>query len=157
MASRLKRSNCPKWNFFSKNNKIFIYLLAPFILQNLKRILRPDPELSGCAIFGHKMAHLSWKFFFDTNQYYYFHLLVDPFHCAKFTKNSYCRSKVVRMPHFWTQMVHLPQTFFFGKLLTSLETYWYHFHITISPFHCAKFQKNPSSWSRVMWMCNFWA
>ena len=23
---------------------------------------------------------------FDTNQYYYFHLLVGPFHCAKFTK-----------------------------------------------------------------------
>ena len=39
-------------------------LLAPFILQNLKRIVRADPELSGCAIFGHKMAHLFWTFFF---------------------------------------------------------------------------------------------
>ena len=58
MASRLKRSNCPKWNFFSKN-KIFMHLLSPFIPQNLKRILRADSELSGCTIFRHKMVHLS--------------------------------------------------------------------------------------------------
>ena len=63
MVSRLKRSNCPKWNFFSKN-KIFMYLLAPFILKNFKRILRADPELSGYTMFGHKMAHLSWTIFF---------------------------------------------------------------------------------------------
>ena len=37
-----------------------MYLLAPFILQNFKKILRADPELWGCAIFGTKMAHLSW-------------------------------------------------------------------------------------------------
>ena len=27
------------------SNKIFMYLLAPFIQQNLKKILRADPEL----------------------------------------------------------------------------------------------------------------
>ena len=136
MASRLKRSNCPKWNFFSKNNKIFMHLLAPFILQNFKRILRADPELPGCAIFRHKMAHFPWTKFLDTKQYYYFHLLVGPFHCAKFIKNSYSRSKVVRMPNFWTQNGPFPPN--------------------ISPFHCAKIEKNPSSRSRVVWMCNFW-
>ena len=47
-------------------------------------------------------------------------------------------------------MVHLFQT-------TFLENYRYHFHLTISPFHCAKFQKNPFSGSRVMRICNFWA
>ena len=40
-----------------------MYLLAPFILQNFKKIIRADQELSGCAIFGPKMAHLPWKFF----------------------------------------------------------------------------------------------
>ena len=30
---------------------------APFILQNFEKILRADPELWGCAIFGPKMAH----------------------------------------------------------------------------------------------------
>ena len=40
-----------------------MYLLAPFILQNFKKILRVD-HLWGNAIFRSKMAHLSWKFFF---------------------------------------------------------------------------------------------
>ena len=62
-----------------------MYLLVPFILQNFKRIFRAGPELSGCDIFGHKMGHLSWTIFF-TNLYYYFHLSVGLFHCAKFTK-----------------------------------------------------------------------
>ena len=64
MAWRLKCSDCPKWNFFSKSNKMFVYLLAPFILQNVKRIFWADPELSGCGIFSHKMAHLIWTNFF---------------------------------------------------------------------------------------------
>ena len=45
-------------NKFFFLNIISMYLLAPFIVQNLKTNLRADPELSGCAIFGHKMAHL---------------------------------------------------------------------------------------------------
>ena len=40
-----------------------MYLLAPFILQNFKKILRANSELWGCAIFGPKMAHLSWTIF----------------------------------------------------------------------------------------------
>ena len=52
-------------------------------------------------------------------------------------------------PIFGTKMVHLPQTNF-------LENY-YHFYLTISPFHCTKFQKKSSSGSRVMSICNFWA
>ena len=43
---------------------ILIYLLAPFILQNLKKILPPNPELWGCAIFGPKMTYFpKWEFF----------------------------------------------------------------------------------------------
>ena len=41
-----------------------MYLLAPFIQQNFKRILRANPELWGCAIFGLKMAHSSSTKFF---------------------------------------------------------------------------------------------
>ena len=64
-----------------------MFLLAPFTLQNFKKILRVDPELWGCAIFRPKMAYLSWtNFFFGTNHYYYFHLPTGPFHCAKFRK-----------------------------------------------------------------------
>ena len=87
MAQRLKRSTCPKWIFSQKTtNKISMYLLAPFILQNLKKILRADPELWGCAIFRPKMTHSSWTIFFGTNHYYYFHLPIVSFHCAQFQK-----------------------------------------------------------------------
>ena len=100
-----------------------MYLLAPFILQNFKKILRADPELWGCAIFGPKMAHLSWTIFFGTNHYYYFHLTMGPFHCAKF-------KKLLVDPELWgprvlgPKMVHLPQTifFFFWKLLILLSS-----------------------------------
>ena len=39
-------------------------LLAIFILQNFKKIIRANPEFWGCAIFRPKMAHLSWTKFF---------------------------------------------------------------------------------------------
>ena len=53
-------------NFFLKKtiNKIFFYLLAPFILQNFKKIIWANPKLWGCGIFRSKMAHLSWREFF---------------------------------------------------------------------------------------------
>ena len=77
-----------------------MYLLAPFILQ---KILRANPELSGYAIFGPKMSHLSGNIFFCTNSYHYFYLPIGPFHCAKFLKNSTSESRVMRMRHFWAQ------------------------------------------------------
>ena len=41
----------PLTNFFWKIiNSILIYLLAPFIGQNLKKILPADPKLWGCRI-----------------------------------------------------------------------------------------------------------
>ena len=36
-------------------NKIFMYLLAPFILQNLKKIIRADPELWDVPFLGPKL------------------------------------------------------------------------------------------------------
>ena len=61
-----------------------MYLLAPFILQNFKKILRADPELQGCATFWPKMAHLYQTNFLGTNHFHYFHLPIGPFHCVKF-------------------------------------------------------------------------
>ena len=48
--------------FFLKKQliKFFMYLLAPFILQNVLKNLRANPEF----IFGPKTTHLSWKYFF---------------------------------------------------------------------------------------------
>ena len=56
--SNYAQSNSKKWpkgykyqivpnEFFPRKttNKVFMYLLAPFILQNLKKIIRANPEL----------------------------------------------------------------------------------------------------------------
>ena len=57
---KAKMIKLPQMTFFlEKYNKIFMYLLAPFILQNFEKILRDDPELRGCGILAPKMAHLS--------------------------------------------------------------------------------------------------
>ena len=59
---KTKKIKLPQMNFSSwkANNKIFMNLLAPFILQNFEKILWADPELWGCGIFAPKMADLSW-------------------------------------------------------------------------------------------------
>ena len=89
-----------------------MYLLALFILQNFKKILRANPELRWCAIFEPKMTHLSW-----TKNFWYEPLLLLsstylPFSLSKIYKNSYSRSRVMRMCHFWIQNVPFAPNFF---------------------------------------------
>ena len=52
---------CLKQTFFLRKtiNIIFICLLAPFILQNFKEILRANLELWGCTIFGSKIPQFA--------------------------------------------------------------------------------------------------
>ena len=85
-----------------------MYLLAPFIPQNVKKILRANPEFGGCAIFETKMAHLPLTKMFGTNHYYYFHLHIDPFHWEKSLKNSSIGSIVLKMLNFLVQNGHFP-------------------------------------------------
>ena len=127
-----------------------MYLLAPFILQNFKKILMIDPELWRCAIFGPKMAHLSW-----TKLFWYKPLLLLsstywPFSLCKIFKNSYCESRVMRMHHFWAQNGPFAPNNFFWKIINIILIY------LLAPFIC-KILKNSSSGSRVMRMHNFWA
>ena len=41
-----------------------MYLLAPFIVQNFKKVLKADPKLPERTIVRCKMAHLTQKIFF---------------------------------------------------------------------------------------------
>ena len=70
-----KMVHLPQILFWKITTTILIYLLAPFIEQNLKKILPVDPELWGCAnpelwgcaIFGPKMTHFpKWELFQKT-------------------------------------------------------------------------------------------
>ena len=52
--------------FWKIINIIFINLLAPIIVQNLKKILPADPELCGRTNFGpFKMTHFPKQEFFQ--------------------------------------------------------------------------------------------
>ena len=126
-----------------------MYLLAPFILQNFKKILRADPELWG--IFGPKTAHLSWTKIFCYKPLLLLSSTYWPFSLYTILKNFKSGTRVMRMCHFRDQNgPFAPNKIFF-------ESYQYHSPLPISPFHLAKFKKNSSSGSRVTRMCNFWA
>ena len=94
-----------------------MYLLAPFILKKILKILLADPELWGCANFWPKMAHFSWAIFFGINHYYYFDLPIGPFHCAKFKKILPADPELWGCTIFETKMAHFPkwEFFFFRK------------------------------------------
>ena len=131
---------------------MFMYLLAHSAkFKNLKKNLRANPELWGCAIFGTKMAHLSW-----TNIFWYKQLLLSstywPFSLFKILKNSYCGSIVVRMRHLWVQNGSFaPNNFFLWKIINIILIY------LLAPFFVQNLKKNSSFGSRVMRMRNFWA
>ena len=115
-----KKIKLPQMTFFSwkTTNKIFMYLLAPFALQDFLKILRADPELWGCVIFGPKVTHLSWTKFFGYKPLLLLLSTYWPFSLCKILKNSHSGSRVMKMHHFWTQNgPFAPNKLFFEKLL----------------------------------------
>ena len=126
-----KKIKLPQLKFFPEKqaNKIFMHLLAPFILRNSEKVLRANPELQGCAIFEPKMSIRPEQFFLVQTiiitfiyHYYYFHHL--PFQCAKFKKNSYGGFRAIWMHHFWVQNGPFAtnKSFFWKKLLISFSS-----------------------------------
>ena len=94
---------CPKQNLLLKRiiKIIFIYLLAPFNRQNFKKILRANPELWACAMFGPKIPQ------FVLNKIFWYKplLLLSStywsFSLGKIQKkNSYSGCRIMRMRHF---------------------------------------------------------
>ena len=61
----------------------FIYLLAPFIVQNLKKFWHWIQNYDDAPFLGPKWSFASNNFFLE-NYYYHSHLPISPFHCAKF-------------------------------------------------------------------------
>ena len=100
-------------NFFLKKQLIkFSCTYQPLsFYKNFKKFLRANPEL-WCAIFGHKMAHLSWTFFFLVQTI----IITFTYLLALFTvqnlQNSYSGSRVMRMHHFCDQYGPFASIFF---------------------------------------------
>ena len=60
------------------------------------------------------------KKIFGTKHFYYFHPPIGPFHCAKFKKICAVDPEYAI---FWPKMVHLPQFFFFRKIINIILIY----------------------------------
>ena len=84
----------------------FIYLLALFIVQNLKFFQRIQ-NYYDTPFLGPNWS-ICPKLFLE-NYYYHSHLPISPFHCEKSYKNSCRRSRVMRMCNFWAQNSPFPQ------------------------------------------------
>ena len=101
----------PKQNFFWKKiiNIIFIYLLAFFIVQNLKKNSYSGSRVLRMHRFG--AQNFFWKIIKITVIY-----LLVTFIVQNFKKNSSTRSRVMRKRNFWAQNGPFPQMrIFFRK------------------------------------------
>ena len=115
---------CPEHNFLVQTIVVtFIYLLALFVVQNLKN------SYNGSRIMTlHHVLAQSGEFapnnFFLVIYYYHSHLPINPFHCAKLKKNSSSGSRVMRMCNLWAQNGPFPQIRIFSEnLLMSLVSF----------------------------------
>ena len=99
----------------------FIYLLALFIVQNLKFFQRIQ-NYDDTPFLGPNWS-ICPKLFLES-YYYHCHLPISPFHCEKCYKNSCRRSRVIRMCNFWAQNGPFPQMKIFSEnLLMSLISF----------------------------------
>ena len=116
-----------------------------------KKFLEPIQSYEDVPFSGPKWPICHEQNFFGTNHYYYFHLPIGPFHCAKFKKILTADPELWGCAIFRPKMAHLSWTknFLCKPLLLLSSTY--------RPFPLCKFLKNSYSGSRVMRMCHFWA
>ena len=122
-----------------------MHLLAPFILQNCKKIFELIQSYEDMPFSGPKWCICPEQNFFGTNYYYYFHLAIGPFHCAKL-------KKIVTMdPELWGCTIFGPKMvpfashkFFFLKIINIILIY------QLVPFIVQNFKKilpaDPELW-----------
>ena len=102
----LKRSNCSKWFFFLKKTTNEICACCPLSLcKILKKFLEPIQSYEDVLFSKPKWPISPEHFCFGTIYYYYFNLPISSFQCRILKKNSYSRSRVMQMCHFWAQNV----------------------------------------------------
>ena len=126
-----KWSICPEQKVLVKTIVIiFIFPLVLFSVQNLKKFLQQIQNY-GNALFLDPKSSIYPKFFLE-NYCYHSHLPISTFYCAKFSKNSssrsrvmrMCKSRVTRMCNFWAQNGPFPQMRIVSEnLFTSLVSF----------------------------------
>ena len=110
----------------------------------LKKFLGLIQSYEDVPFSGPKWPICPEQNFFGTNHYYYFHLPIGPFHCAKFKKILTADPELWGCTIFGPKMVHLPQTNFFWKIINIILIY------LLAPFIVQNFKKilpaDPELW-----------
>ena len=116
---KAKKIKLPQMNFFLEKQLIkFSCTYWPLsFCKILKKFLEPIQSYEDVPFSGPKWSICPEQNFFGTDHYYYPNLPIGPFHCAKFKKNSYNRSRVMRVRNFWAQNGPFPQIRIFSENL----------------------------------------
>ena len=112
MAQRLKRSNCPKLPQLIKFSCTYWPLSFCKILKKFLGLIQSYEDV---PFSGPKWPICHEQNFFGTNHYYYFHLPIGPFHCAKFKKILTADPELWGCAIFGPKMAHFPKWEFFQK------------------------------------------
>ena len=138
MAKKIK---LPQMNFFLEKQLIKFsctYWSLSFC-KILKRFLVPIQSYEDVLFSSPIWPICHEQEFFGTNITTYW-----PFSLCEILKNSYSRSRVMKMHHFGPKMVPLPQTIFFWKIINIILIH------LLAPFIVHSFKKilpaNPELW-----------
>ena len=123
-----------------------MYLLAPSFLQNLKKILRSDPELWDVQFFGPKWPICHEQNFFGTNHYYYFHLPIALLIVQNLKKFLQRIQSYQDVPFLGKKWPICPQKIFFWKIIIMTLIY------LLAPFIVQNFEK-PLPADSEFWGC----
>ena len=143
MAKKIKLPD----EFFSKKKQLIRFSCTYWPLsfcKILKQFFGPIQSYEDVPFSGPKWPICPEQIFFGTNHYYYFHLPIGPFHCAKFKKILTADPELWGCAIFGPKMVHLPQTNFFWKIINIILIY------LLAPFIVQNFKKilpvDPELW-----------
>ena len=101
---------------------IFIYLLALFIVQNLKKFLQQIQSYEYAPFLGPKWFICPKELFF----WKIINIILIYIFCAKFLKKSSSRSRVMRMHNFWAHNGSIPQMRTFSENLLMILVSFIH-------------------------------
>ena len=102
----------------------FIYLLALFIVQNLKKLFQQIQSYEDVPFWAQNGPFAPNKYFFRKLLILILIYLLAPFLAQNLKKNSSSGSRVMRMHNFWAQNGPFPQMRIFSEnLLISLVSF----------------------------------
>ena len=117
---KAKKIKLPQTNFFLEKQLIkFSCTYWPLsFCKILKKFLGLIQSYEDVPFSGPKWPICPEQNFFGTNHYYYFHLPIGPFHCAKFKKILPADPELWGCTIFGPKMAHFPKWEFFSKNLS---------------------------------------